>query len=213
MTDIFIDQLVKGLKPVNRLRDRTLWNYSFIGLGLSILFIMMLWGIRPDYGPAMDSGAMYWKFGIFLVAFLGSIFLIAKLSRPTYRLNLWHFLPLAGADVIFLWQLIVQAQNNSFSEMTHSLSDSTAISCVMTILIGGAVGLWLCWRLWLSKTASTDPMILGALTGLATGSLAGTAYALHCDIDDILYIAVYYYGSIMLLCVVGAILGSRYLRW
>lgn len=63
------------------------------------------------------------------------------------------------------------------------------------------------------RTAPTDLVRTGALTGLAAGAVSATAYALHCTDDFLPFIAFWYGGTIAICTFAGAKLGPRLLRW
>ena len=56
-------------------------------------------------------------------------------------------------------------------------------------------------------------MRTGAIAGLVAGALGAAVFAFHHPGGSIPFIALWYGGSILLCALVGAILGSRLLRW
>jgi hypothetical protein len=65
----------------------------------------------------------------------------------------------------------------------------------------------------LRKGAPTNLMRTGGIAGLVAGALGATVFAFHHPGGAIPFIALWYGGSILLCALVGAILGSRLLRW
>jgi hypothetical protein len=65
----------------------------------------------------------------------------------------------------------------------------------------------------LRKGAPTNLMRTGAIAGLVAGALGAAVFAFHHPGGSIPFIALWYGGSILLCALVGAILGSRLLRW
>jgi hypothetical protein len=57
------------------------------------------------------------------------------------------------------------------------------------------------------------PIRAGAVAGLAAGGLATAVYALHCIEDSPLFYATWYSLGILIVAALGALLGSRLLRW
>ena len=82
-----------------------------------------------------------------------------------------------------------------------------------TIVCGGGAGLIAMWRLWLRRTATSHPAILGAMSGLATGALMAAAYAIHCDRDTPVYILGIYGGGVAIVTAIAALLARKLLRW
>ncbi len=213
MTDQLIERLVSDLKPQEPLVDSRLWVHCTLCLLMVVGIVLAMMGLRADYPTALQNGAMLWKPGIFLLAWIGSILLILDLSRPIERVEKWHFVPLFLAGTILLWQLIVQLPYLFTSDATVSLRDPNAIYCLSVIIGGGGIAMVMSWKFWFSRTASPNPTALGALAGFSVGCLAATAYALHCDKDGILYIFVYYGIPILILSVFGRLLSKRLLKW
>lgn len=213
MTDQLIERLVADLKPRDLLTDSRLWLHCITCLIVLTGTVLMIMGLRIDYTEALRNGAMFWKPGIFFACWIGSILLILGFSRPIGTVNKWHFIPILLAITVFMWQVIVQEPFPLTSDTVLSLRDPNAIYCVTVILSGGGITLGLSWKLWFSKSASPKPMLLGALAGFSVGCLAATAYALHCNKDDVLYILVYYGLPIFALTMFGSFLSNRLLRW
>lgn len=213
MTDRLIQQLVSELRPQKPLLNWKLWMHCTVCLVMIAAMILCFMGLRVDYISAVQSGSMFWKPGLFFLAWMGSLFLIVDLSRPNGSLKKRHLLPLAAAFIILIWQFFVQLRQSSFHGMAESLQDKSALVCLPTIFIGGAIAMGLAWNYWFSKTASPHPTLLGSLAGLSAGCLAAAAYALHCDHDAALYISVYYGLPVLGLGILGAVLGKRLLRW
>lgn len=213
MTDQLIENLVSDLKPQESLVDSMLWIHCTVCLLMVAGVVLAMMGLRADYPTALQDGAMLWKPGIFLLAWIGSILLILDLSRPIERIEKWHFVPFFLAGTILLWQLIVQLPYLFSSDATLSLRDPNAIYCLSVIIGGGGIAMVMSWKFWFSRTASPNLTTLGALAGFSVGCLAATAYALHCDKDGILYIFVYYGIPILTLSVIGSLLSKRLLKW
>lgn len=213
MNDPLIDSLVKDLNPQKPLLNYMLWLHCTACLLLVAAMIIGFMGLRDDYTSAIQTGSMFWKPGIFLLTWLASILLIIDISRPTGSLKGLHTLPLIVSISIIGWQFIVQAHQYSFVETFAFLNDKSAFTCLPTIFIGGGFAMFMAWKFWLSKTASMRPIFLGVLSGLSAGSLAATAYALHCTKDAALFISVYYMLPILALSIIGGFLGRKNLRW
>lgn len=213
MTDPLIDKLVADLSPRNPLVNLKLWMHCTACLVLIAATILGFMGLRGDYIHAIQTGAMFWKPGLFFLAWLGSVMLITDISRPSGKIKGLHLIPLAFGAAILNWQFAAQTTQYSFQTMFGSLQDGSVPYCLSVILGGGGVALMMAWKFWFSKTASPHPTLLGFLAGISAGTLAATAYALHCDRDFALYILAYYGFSIFVLGMIGSLLGKKMLRW
>jgi len=213
MTDPLIDKLVADLSPRNPLVNLKLWMHCTACLVMIATVVLGFMGLRGDYLSAMHSGALFWKPGIFLLAWIGSILLITDISRPSGALNNAHFAPLLVAGAILVWQFTAQMMYLPMDTMKNSLYDNSALYCLCVILGGGSVALIMAWKFWFSRTASRHPSLLGFLAGISAGTLAATAYALHCDRDIALYVSIYYCLPILTLGLMGGLLGRKFLHW
>lgn len=213
MTDRLIQQLVSDLRPQKPLLNWKLWMHCTACLVMIAAAVLAFMGLRGDYLSAMNSGALFWKPGIFLLAWIGSVLLITDISRPAGGIKRVHLIPLILAGVILIWQLVIQTMHMPIEAVKNVLQDGSASYCLSVILGGGSVALMMAWKFWFSQTASPRPTLLGFLAGLSAGALAATAYALHCDRDVAVYVSVYYGLPVLGLGLLGSVLGKRLLRW
>jgi hypothetical protein len=82
----------------------------------------------------------------------------------------------------------------------------TAIPLMSLPLLAGAL-------LALRHGATTRPAAAGAIAGLLSAGLAATLYASHCTDDSPLFVATWYPIAIALVAAVGALVGSKVLRF
>ena len=89
---------------------------------------------------------------------------------------------------------------------------TNALLCLKTIPYLGlaplAAVLW-CLR----QGAPEHPARAGAAAGLLAGAIGAALYATHCPDDSPLFVAVWYSLAICFLTALGAVAGSRLLRW
>jgi hypothetical protein len=134
------------------------------------------------------------------------------LVRPEGRPKLRYLMPVLIIGAIVFGALLVEFQHEGWTRTMANLSDGVLI-CYMTILCGGMAGLIVLWRLWLRRSATSHPVSLGALSGLATASLMAAAYALHCQGDAPVYLLLVYGMAVAILTGIAALLGGKLLRW
>jgi hypothetical protein len=82
----------------------------------------------------------------------------------------------------------------------------TAIPLLSLPLLAGAL-------IGLRHGAPSRPALAGALAGLLSAGLAATLYASHCTDDSPLFVATWYSIAAALVTAVGALAGSRVLRF
>lgn len=207
MSDPLIDQLTNDLKPVQPLRNISLWRHCSACLILAIALILSVLGIRPDWLQAIQVGALLWKPAIFFLTLSGSMLLVTDISRPTGKIKPVHFVPLLLALAILIWRL------TSAKIDFASLDSYSAYICLSVITSGGAMVMGMVWLFWLRKAATPHPALLGSLAGVSAGSLVAAAYSLHCNQDAGIYVSVYYIPPIFLLSLAGGVLGRNKLKW
>jgi hypothetical protein len=61
--------------------------------------------------------------------------------------------------------------------------------------------------------APERPALAGALAGILSAGLAATLYATHCTDDSPLFVITWYSIAVGLMAAIGALAGSRFLRW
>jgi hypothetical protein len=215
-SDKLIDDLAGALRPVKPLNPRVLWLGAAAGFVAAALYIFFSYGPRPEisaflHGYGMRSQMAWFKPFLFLVTGAGAFWAVADLARPEGRLRWRTLMPLILALAIEVGALIADTLVRP-SEVMKGLHQP-AILCVTTVVCGGLAGLIILWRLWLRRAATSHPVLLGAMAGLATGAFMAAAYAVHCDRDWSSYILVYYAGGVAITSAIAAWLGTRFLRW
>lgn len=206
MTNDIINSLVDDLKPVSVLSNRRLWVFWGISLCVCIIVVLATLGIRSDAYLALKSGTMIWKPAIFLGIAVSSLLLMSDISRPDGVFNRINAIPLI-CSIGFLAIIV------TLSPFSLDYKLSSSLECVSTITIGGVAVLLGLWKFWLVRTASPRSGTLGLLSGMAVGSLAAFAYAIHCAMDAPLYISTIYMLPIFFMMTIGYILGRTRLNW
>jgi hypothetical protein len=75
----------------------------------------------------------------------------------------------------------------------------------LPILAGALIGL--------RHGAPARPAVAGAIAGLLSAGLAATLYASHCTDDSPLFVATWYTIATALVTAIGALVGSRLLKF
>lgn len=65
----------------------------------------------------------------------------------------------------------------------------------------------------LHRGAPDNPGLAGAVAGLFAGAFGASLYATHCPDDSPLFVATWYTLAVLVVMAVGALAGSRWLRW
>ena len=84
------------------------------------------------------------------------------------------------------------------------LREALLLSCPL-LLAAALIGL--------RHGAPTRPALAGAIAGLLSAGLAATLYAAHCTDDSPLFVATWYTIATAMVAAIGALAGSRLLRF
>ncbi|ESQ93246.1 hypothetical protein ABAC460_00675 [Asticcacaulis sp. AC460] len=212
MSDTLIDDLTKDLKPVKPLRNWPMWLGAGVGFLLAAAYVIGFYGLRPELAGAPMKFMAVGKPLLFLVTGASALWAVSGLARPEGWLKWRHVLPIAVMLVLVTGALGLDIGRSGMAAVADGLNGGMRL-CYITILCGGAAGLVALWRLWLRRTATSHPVTLGAMAGLAVGSFMAAAYSLHCTMDAPVYILAVYGLSVAILTAAAALIGGKLLRW
>ncbi len=210
-TDDLINMLGRNVEPVasQKLRNTLVIALAF---GTAAAFCLMLAIFSM---PASASGEHFSlkllapAFTLSLVA-TGTVFLFRS-ARPgkTRTGSLFligaPFLALLSASIVAL----VLASPAAWSGTLFGPQWVVCLICIPLFAVAPFVSL-----IWaLRKNAPTNLMQTGAITGLVSGALGATVFAIPHPGGSIPFVFIWYGGPIILCTLLGAILGPRLLRW
>lgn len=181
------------------------------GAVIAATVLLSTLGIRPDFLVVIHTIRFPYKFVVTIALFAASVRLAFALARPGGDVAAavrTLGIPALLIGVALVVELVVLPE----ADWGRRLVGSNARLCLMAIpviAVGPLVGLLLAFR----SGAPTSPMRAGASAGLVASALAATFYAAHCTDDSPLFIAAWYSLAIAFVTVVGAVIGSRALRW
>ncbi len=211
-TDDLINSLSADVAPVRRgAVGRRIVLGIFAGALVSLAYVVLNMGVRPDFGVAMRGFPFWMKWAYTISLAVGAIAMTAQLARPdTRRLRgLWLMaipvLLLAGVGAT---ELFSTPQTEWLAMwLGHSWTQCPwrVLGLAMPIFVG------LLWSF--RRLAPTRLRAAGAAAGLAAGAFAATVYCLHCPEVSAIFVLTWYSLGILLATLVGALLGPRLLRW
>ena len=179
------------------------------GCVLAALYMGATIGVRPDLDAAIQG--LVFSSSTVISAAMVAMSTAVKLARPDASVprGLWLLavpaLLLAGVGVVEL------ASTPSGDWLAMWLGQSWR-SCpwhVLTLSIPIFAGLLWSFR----RLAPTHFRAAGAAAGLSAGGWAATIYCLHCPEVSAVFVLTWYTLGIALTASVGALMGSRLLRW
>jgi hypothetical protein len=209
------DRLIRTLAADNDHRARPVALVLAMALLVAAPFsLAMFWmelGVRPDVMTAMRNPFFDLKFLVTLALALPAIALAIHLSRPEAVTRGWAWLlliPLGLLGIGIGGEMMMPQRLPMMTRLVGSNSKVclAAIPLLSLPLLGAAL-------IALRHGAPTRPALAGAVAGLLSSGLAATLYAAHCTDDSPLFVATWYTLATLLVTVVGALVGSRVLRF
>jgi len=178
---------------------------------VALLMFFTELGFRPDIRTAMHNPFFDLKFAVTLALAIAAIAVSLHLSRPEASLRGFGWLLLIPAGILTAaigGEMMMPQRLPAMTRLVGSNSRvcMTAIPLMsLPILAGALIGL--------RHGAPARPAVAGAIAGMLSAGLAATLYASHCTDDSPLFVATWYTISIALVTAIGALAGSKLLRF
>jgi hypothetical protein len=193
--------------PVRQQLSRALLGSALVS-GASLL---VFWGLNPDMGTMATHPAFATKMLWLLALAVFSARGLLRLSRPGMGVG-FTFWGLALALLAMGSLGLVQSLQTSPDSRLALWMGSSWQTCALSILalalpVLGAL-LWA-----LRQLAPTRPTLAGAAAGAMASSVAAGFYSLHCTETALAFFTAWYGGGVVAVSMLGALLGSRLLRW
>jgi hypothetical protein len=209
------DQLIRTLAADNAQQARPVGFVLMLALlaaaPVSVAIFFAELGVRPDVMTAMRNPFFDLKFAVTLALAISAIAISLHLSRPEASLQGWAWLLLIPVGILVAGIGGEMMMPQRLPMMTR-LVGSNSRTCLIAIpamslplLAAALVGL--------RHGAPTRPAVAGAIAGLLSAGLAATLYASHCPDDSPLFVATWYTIAAALVTAVGALAGSKVLRF
>jgi hypothetical protein len=209
------DRLIRTLAADNAHRGQPVGSMLAIALLGAVPFslaIFLAWyGVRPDVRVAMHNPFFDLKFLVTLALAISAIAISLHLSRPEASLKGWKWLLTIPVGLVALGiggEMMLPQRLPMMTRLvgSNSLVCISAIPLLSLPLLAGALAA-------LRHGAPARPAVAGAFAGLLSAGLAATLYAAHCTDDSPLFVATWYTLASALVTAIGALAGSRVLRF
>jgi hypothetical protein len=173
-------------------------------------FLLTL-GPRPDFMHAIQTLRFDFKFVVTLVLAISALLVARDMARPEVHRSGMRPLLLAAPVLLILavaLELMVVPPDLWMPRLIgHNMRFCTTM--IPLFALGPLVLL-----LWAFRRGAPDnPARAGAVAGLIAGGIGAAFYAAHCFDDSPLFVATWYTLAIGVVTGLGALLGSRFLRW
>jgi hypothetical protein len=151
------------------------------------------------------------KFAVTLALAISAIAVSLHLSRPEASLRGWGWLLLIPAGILaagISGEMMMPQRLPMMTRLvgTNSRVCMTAIPLMSLPLLAAAL-------FGLRHGAPARPAVTGAIAGLLSAGMAATLYASHCSDDSPLFVATWYSIATAVVAAIGALAGSRVLRF
>jgi hypothetical protein len=209
------DRLIRTLAADNAHRERPVGAMLAVSLlaaaPIALAMFLMELGVRRDVMSAMRNPFFDLKFLVTLTLASGAIAIALHLSRPEASTRGWAWLLLIPVGLLGIGIAGEMMMPQRLPMMTRLIGSNsrvclTAIPLLSLPLLAGAL-------FALRHGAPARPAVAGAFAGLLSAGLAATLYASHCTDDSPLFVATWYTLATLFVTAVGALAGSRVLRF
>jgi hypothetical protein len=209
------DRLIRTLAADNAHRERpvglVLAMAMLVAAPFSLAIFFMELGIRPDVMTAMRNPLFDLKFLVTLAVAIPAIAISIHLSRPEVSPKGWAWLLLIPVGLLGIGIAGEMMVPQRLPMMTRLVGSNSRV-CMMAIPLL-SLPLLAAALIGLRHGAPARPAVAGAFAGLLSAGLAATLYASHCTDDSPLFVATWYTIAILLVTAIGALAGSRLLRF
>jgi hypothetical protein len=209
------DQLIRTLAADNAYRARPVGFMLALALlsaaPVSIAIFFAGLGVRPDVMTAMHNPFFDLKFAVTLALAISAIAVSLHLSRPEASLQGWGWLLLIPAGILVAGIGSEMMMPQRLPMMTRLVGSNSRVCLTAIPLI--SLPLLVAALIGLRHGAPARPAVAGAIAGLLSAGLAATLYASHCTDDSPLFVATWYSIATALVTAIGALAGSRMLRF
>ena len=184
-----------------------------LGLGgLGSVIVMLAWlGPRPDLAQAMLTPMFWMKVGYAAATGLMLALVLARLARPAARPGALVALAAAPFALVSLMAAARMAQAAPDAYRSLLMGHSSMICPWRILLVGLPILLGAVWAV--RGLAPTRLVLSGLVAGGCAGALGAAVYAIACDETSAPFLAIWYTAGMALVAALGALGGSRLLRW
>lgn len=210
-TDAWIDMLARGAGAAPRgATARRLGAAACAGLLASSLLAILILGLLP--ASAFASGTTWMKLVYTGALAVAAGWMAARAGRPVARMRRPTHTVLAVVLLMVGLGLAALLLDTAPGGRMDVLMGSTALQCPWLVLGLSLPALGLSF--WAMRgLAPTQPRMAGFAAGLLAGAVGAFGYSLACPEASVAFVAVWYTLGIALTGLLGALLGSRALRW
>lgn len=209
------DDLIRTLAADNDTHESPVGNVLLVALLLAIpvsaaIFLSQL-GMRKDVMTAMGNPLFDLKFAVTIALAGAAIAISLHLSRPEATLGRWAWLLAIPVGLLGIGMMGEMMMPNRAPMPVRLIGTNSRLCLVAIPLL--SLPLLAAALLALRRGAPSHPAVTGAFAGLLSAGLGATLYASHCTDDSPLFVATWYTIAVVLVAAIGAMAGSRVLKF
>lgn len=210
------NDLIRTLAADNETHERSVGHLLLAALVLAVpvstaLFLANL-GVRPDVMTAMRNPMFDLKFVVTMALAVVAIVVSLHLSRPEASLGRWAWLLAIPVGLLGIGMVGEMTMMPHRAPMSVRMIGSNSKLCLVTIPLL-SLPLLAAALFALRRGAPSRPAVAGAFAGLLSAGLAATLYAAHCTDDSPMFVAMWYSIAAAIVAAIGAVAGSRVLKF
>jgi hypothetical protein len=211
-TDDLIKALAADTGTHKRPISQTIALAIATGCIVSAAFLIGHLGVRTGLvETVMQSWHLVIKIAFTLALAIPAYFIVQRAARPDGEAqSLWPLLAIAPAILLAAVGFeYVTGANDNVSDVIMSPNWSVCVIHIPVLSMAPLAAVLYA----LKQGAPANPALAGAFGGLFSAALGSVLYATFCDADNPMFVAVWYTVGILAMTALGALLGSRLLRW
>lgn len=209
-TDQLIDMLARGVEPA----DRKKWVWRLVatligGLLIAALLLVIFIGVRGDMAAARMP--VMWKSMFSAIAAAVALPLALRLMKPGRPLG-WRVAAVALFVLAAIGGTIFALMGEAPEDRMNAWMGGGFPWCLVLVpLLAAPTAALLIWLI--RGLAPTRLALTGAAIGAVSGGIGAMAYSMYCPIDSVAFVTTWYVAAIALCAALGALAGSKFLRW
>ncbi len=209
------NDLIRTFAADNDVHERPVGNLLLVALVLAVpvstaLFLAGL-GVRSDIMTAMRNPFFDLKFVVTMALAAAAVAISLHLSRPEASLGRWAWLLAIPVGLLGIGMMGEMMMPNRAPMSTRLIGSNSKVCLIAIPLL--SLPLLAAALLALRRGAPSRPAVAGAFAGLLSAGLAATLYAAHCTDDSPMFVATWYTIAVGLVAAIGALAGSRVLKF
>jgi hypothetical protein len=210
-TDDLIAAMAADAKSPEMPIGRTLTLALAAGGVVAALVFYFGVGPRGDLSWAFFEPRFLFKFALTLALLVSAFGLVWHLARPG-AIPIGWVVALAAVPAVLGIGVVtemISIPRNAWESQIFSMNWRVCMWLIPLLSGAPLVAVIVALR----HGAPTHPVLAGAAAGLLSTGIGASLYATHCQSDSPLFVAVWYVIATAIVTAVGALLGSRLLRW